>query len=67
MKTDRGARDSSMVYSIIQTVLANNLKVYEYLVYLLKQMPNTDLNQIMEVLIQDPLSSLRELKELLGQ
>lgn len=42
MKTDRGADDSAIVYSIIQSALANDLKVYEYLVYLLKQMPNTD-------------------------
>jgi transposase len=45
MKTDRGATDSSIVYSIVQTALANNLKVYEYLVYLLKEMPNTDFRQ----------------------
>lgn len=44
MKTDRGAIDSSIVYSIVQTALANNLKIYEYLVYLLKEMPNTDFN-----------------------
>jgi len=45
MKTDRGAHDSAMIYSIVQTALANNLKVYEYLVYLLKEMPNTDFNK----------------------
>lgn len=50
MKTDRGAHDSAMVYSIIQTALANNLKIYEYLVYLLKQMPNTDFNQYPELI-----------------
>ncbi|KJS47491.1 MAG: hypothetical protein VR66_19445, partial [Peptococcaceae bacterium BRH_c23] len=50
MKTDRGAVGSSMVYSIIQTALANDLKVYEYLVYLLKQMPNTDFNQSPELI-----------------
>lgn len=50
MKTDRGAHDSAMVYSIVQTALANNLKVYEYLVYLLKQMPNTNFNQHPELI-----------------
>ena len=50
MKTDRGAYASCMVYSIIQTALANNLKIYEYLVYLLKQMPNTDFNQFPELI-----------------
>jgi len=50
MKTDRGAHGSSMVYSIVQTALANDLKVYEYLVYLLKQMPNTDFNQSPELI-----------------
>jgi transposase len=50
MKTDRGAHDSSMVYSIILTALANDLKVYDYLVYLLKQMPNTDFDQRPELI-----------------
>jgi hypothetical protein len=45
MKTDRGAHGSAIVYSIIQTALANDLKVYEYLVYLLEQMPNADFNK----------------------
>ena len=45
MKMNCGAHDSSIVYSIVQSALANDLKVYEYLVYLLKQMPNTDFNQ----------------------
>jgi transposase len=44
MKTDRGAHDSSIVYSIVQTALANDLKIYDYLAYLLKQMPDTDFN-----------------------
>ncbi|OCZ49752.1 hypothetical protein A7D23_15275 [Dehalobacter sp. TeCB1] len=50
MKTDRGAHDSSVVYSIVQTALSNDLKVYEYLVYLLKQMPNTDFDQHPELI-----------------
>ncbi|MEA4901434.1 MAG: transposase domain-containing protein [Desulfitobacterium sp.] len=48
MKTDRGTIDSSIVYSIVQTALVNNLKIYEYLVYLLKEMPNTDFSQYPE-------------------
>ncbi|WP_407308134.1 transposase domain-containing protein [Desulfosporosinus sp. SB140] len=39
-----------MVYSIILTTLANDLKVYDYLVYLLKQMPNTDFDQHPELI-----------------
>lgn len=50
MKTDRGAHDSAMVYSLVQTALANDLKVYEYLVYLLKQMPNTNFDQNPELI-----------------
>lgn len=50
MKTDRGANDSAVVYSIIQTALANDLKVYEYLVYILKQMPNTNFDQYPELI-----------------
>ena len=42
VETPRGARDSVMVYSVVQTAIANNLKPYNYLVYILKQMPNTD-------------------------
>lgn len=42
METPRGARDSVMVYSVVQTAIANNLKPYNYLVHILKQMPNTD-------------------------
>lgn len=50
MKTDRGAHDSTIVHSIIQTALANKLTIYEYLVYLLKQMPNTNSKRYPELL-----------------
>ncbi len=45
IKTNRGGSSSAAIYSVIQTALANNLKVYEYLAFLLKEMPNTDLNK----------------------
>jgi len=42
METPRGAAASAMIYSVVTTARNNNLKPYNYLVYLLKQMPNTD-------------------------
>lgn len=44
IKTNRGGGSSASIYSVVQTALANNLKVYDYLVYLFKEMPNADLN-----------------------
>lgn len=44
IKTNRGGSSSAANYSVVQTALANNLKVYDYLVYLFKEMPNADLN-----------------------
>lgn len=44
IKTNRGGSSSAAIYSVVQTALANNLKVYDYLVYLFKEMPNVDLN-----------------------
>lgn len=43
IKTNRGGAGSAAFYSVIQTALANDLKVYEYLVYLFHKMPNADL------------------------
>lgn len=43
IKTNRGGSSSAAIYSVIQTALANDLKIYDYLVYLFKEMPNTDL------------------------
>ena len=43
IKTNRGGNSSAAIYSVVQTALANNLKVYDYLVYLFKEMPNADL------------------------
>lgn len=44
IKTSRGGSSSAAIYSVVQTALANNLKVYDYLAYLFKEMPNADLN-----------------------
>jgi len=38
--TQRGARGSAMLYSLIVTAKENKLKVYDYLVYLLKRIPS---------------------------
>jgi len=42
METPRGATASAMIYSVVTTARNNNLKPYNYLVYILKEMPNTD-------------------------
>ena len=40
--TPNGAVASAMIYSIIETARANNLKPFDYLTYLLKTLPNVD-------------------------
>lgn len=40
--TPSGATASAMIYSIIETSKANNLKPFEYMTYLLKTLPNVD-------------------------
>jgi len=42
--TPRGARSSAIIYSIIETAKENNLKPYNYLMYLFEQLPNVDTN-----------------------
>jgi len=42
--TQRGARGSAMLYSLIVTAKENKLKVYDYLVYLLKRIPTGGFN-----------------------
>jgi transposase len=42
--TPNGATASAMIYSIIETSKANNLKPFEYMTYLLKTLPNVDVN-----------------------
>ena len=39
--TPNGATASSIAYSIVQTAVANNLKPFEYIQYLLRVLPNT--------------------------
>ena len=42
--TPRGARGSAIIYSIIETAKENNLKPYNYLVYLFEQLPSIAAN-----------------------
>lgn len=44
--TQRGARASSIIYSIIETAKANGLKPFEYLRFLLETVPGTSTNNI---------------------
>ena len=37
--TMRGAEASAIIYSIVETAKANNLKIYDYLKYLLEELP----------------------------
>ena len=37
--TVHGAEASAMIYSLVETAKANNLKIYEYLKYLLEKIP----------------------------
>jgi hypothetical protein len=47
--TPRGARSSAIIYSIIETAKENNLKPFDYLVYLFEHLPNVDTNNLMVV------------------
>ena len=38
--SSKGAKSSSVIYSIIETAKENNLKLFEYLDYILETMPN---------------------------
>ena len=40
MDTVKGAEASAIIYSIIETAKANNLRTYHYLKYLLEELPN---------------------------
>ena len=42
--TPRGASASAAIFSVVQTALANGLKPYEYLKWLLEELPHTDLH-----------------------
>ena len=37
--TIHGAQASAIMYSLVETAKANNLKIYEYLMYLLEEIP----------------------------
>jgi len=41
--TPEGATASAMIYSLTESAKSNQLKPYNYLVYILKKMSNTDL------------------------
>ena len=40
MDTVKGAEASAIIYSIVETAKANNLRLYDYLKYLLEELPN---------------------------
>jgi len=42
-RTPEGATVSAMIYRLTESVKSNQLKPYNYLVYILKEMSNTDL------------------------
>jgi len=44
--TPRGARSSAIIYSIIETAKENNLKPYDYLLYLFEKLPNVNTNDV---------------------
>ena len=48
--SQRGARASSVVYSVIETAKANGLKPFEYLQFLFEAMPNATTRQIDDIL-----------------
>lgn len=47
--TQSGATSSAVIFSIIETAKENNLKPFEYLKYLLKTLPNIDINDTGEI------------------
>jgi len=48
--TPNGAQASSIIYSIIETAKENHLKPFEYLVFLLKSIPNATTSQLADFL-----------------
>ena len=48
--TPKGARANAVLYTIVENARANELDVYEYLKYLLEEMPNNNHLQHPEVL-----------------
>ena len=37
--TPRGAEASAVLYSLVETAKANNLRIYDYITYLLQELP----------------------------
>ncbi|MCH1627037.1 transposase domain-containing protein [Fredinandcohnia sp. SECRCQ15] len=50
--TPKGARASAIIYSIVETALANGLNPYYYLRFLFEQLPNMNLTDVDAI---DPL------------
>lgn len=50
--TPKGARANAVLYTLVESARANNLDVYEYLKYLLEEMPNNNHLQNPELLDQ---------------
>lgn len=48
--TPKGATANAVLYTLVETARANNLNVYEYLKYLLAEMPNIDFHNNPELL-----------------
>lgn len=48
--TPQGAGANALVFSIIETAVANSLDPYEYLVYILRSLPNLDFHNNPEIL-----------------
>jgi transposase len=46
--TPKGAKSSSIIYSIVETAKENDLKPFEYLKYILKKMPNINIEETSE-------------------
>ena len=51
-QTPRGANASAILYSLVQTAIANNLKYFEYLHYLFTELPKLGRHYEVEVLDQ---------------
>lgn len=48
----RGAIANAVLYTLVEPAKANDLDVYEYLKYLLEEIPNMDFNNHPEILVQ---------------
>jgi transposase len=48
--TPKGATANAVLYTLVESARADGLDVYEYLKYLLSEMPNRDFNNHPEIL-----------------